>query len=255
MALEQGSDETANAAGQVSSTSQSLAQGASEQSAAVQETSQMITEINHVTERNAESAKTAMNLTESSRNLLATGSQATEKMVNCVIEIKNTAEETAKILKEIDGIAFQTNLLALNAAVEAARAGAAGAGFSVVAQEVRALAMRVTQASHNTAMMIEHSLKAAESGVKMSEDVSKLIKEVHEVGNKVAKRVEMIATDSQTQSRGIGKVNHSVSRSTRWCRPRRRRRRNPRRRPRSSARKPSRCDSSSGNWQAWWIRA
>ena len=93
-------------------------------------------------------------------------------------EIQKSSDETAKIIKVIDEIAFQTNLLALNAAVEAARAGEAGKGFAVVAEEVRNLAMRSAEAAKNTANMIEESVKNSKNGVDIASEVGKVLEEI-----------------------------------------------------------------------------
>src|SRR3974377_2190153 len=82
-------------------------------------------------------------------------------------EISSASEETSKIVKTIDEIAFQTNLLALNAAVEAARAGEAGAGFAVVASEVRNLALKAAEAAKETAKLIEGSVKQIKGGFEL----------------------------------------------------------------------------------------
>ena len=93
------------------------------------------------------------------------------RMQEAIDQIHKSSDETAKIIKVIDEIAFQTNLLALNAAVEAARAGEAGKGFAVVAEEVRNLAIRSAEASKSTSNLIEASVKNAQHGVTISNDV------------------------------------------------------------------------------------
>src|SRR6185369_5792552 len=95
------------------------------------------------------------------------------RMNDAIGKIKTSSDQTAKIIKTIDEIAFQTNLLALNAAVEAARAGEAGKGFAVVAEEVRSLARRSAEAARNTADLIEGSVKNAEAGVRLSDEVAR----------------------------------------------------------------------------------
>jgi methyl-accepting chemotaxis protein len=125
-------------------------------------------------------------------------------------EISRASEETSKIIKTIDEIAFQTNLLALNAAVEAARAGEAGAGFAVVADEVRNLAMRAAEAAKNTANLIEGTVKKVQEG---SELMKKTDAEFREVASSVGKSSELvgeISAASQEQAQGIEQINKAV---------------------------------------------
>jgi len=126
-------------------------------------------------------------------------------------EISKASEETSKIIKTIDEIAFQTNLLALNAAVEAARAGEAGAGFAVVADEVRNLAMRAAEAAKNTANLIEGTVRKIKEG---SEVVQKTNVEFSEVQTSAAKMGELIgeiSAASAEQAQGIGQISKAVS--------------------------------------------
>jgi len=126
-------------------------------------------------------------------------------------DISKASEETSKIIKTIDEIAFQTNLLALNAAVEAARAGEAGAGFAVVADEVRNLAMRAASAAKDTAEMIDGTVKKVHEGVKIASTTSEAFTHVTESSKKVAQLVAEISEASKEQSEGISQVNIAIT--------------------------------------------
>ena len=118
------------------------------------------------------------------------------RMEEAINLIKNSATQTSKIVKTIDEIAFQTNLLALNAAVEAARAGDAGKGFAVVAEEVRSLAARSAEAAKNTADLIDESVKNAEGGVRITEEVSGSLRDIVDLSDKVGSLIAEIAASS-----------------------------------------------------------
>jgi len=132
-------------------------------------------------------------------------------MAKAITEITRSSEETGKIIKIIDEIAFQTNLLALNAAVEAARAGEAGAGFAVVADEVRSLAMRAADAAKNTSNLIETTIKAVRNGNELTRSTQEAFKANMEIAVKVSNLVDEIAAASQEQSQGIEQVNQAVA--------------------------------------------
>jgi methyl-accepting chemotaxis protein len=125
-------------------------------------------------------------------------------------EISKASEETSKIIKTIDEIAFQTNLLALNAAVEAARAGEAGAGFAVVADEVRNLAMRAADAAKNTAELIEGTVKKVKDGSELVTSTNDAFTEVAQSSSKVGELVGEIAAASSEQAQGIEQVNKAM---------------------------------------------
>ena len=209
--LAMGAEQTAAAAGQVSNASLSLAEGASEQAAAVEESSASLHGILLIVKQNAASAAEANILATGTENAATAGSAAMERMLDAIEKIKISADETARIIKTIDEIAFQTNLLALNAAVEAARAGEAGKGFAVVAEEVRSLAQRSAEAAKSTSEMIEESLQNTESGVAISKDVAKSLTEIAEGTTKVNALIDQIDLASQEQTMSIEQITTGVS--------------------------------------------
>jgi methyl-accepting chemotaxis protein len=133
-----------------------------------------------------------------------------QRLSQAIVDIKRASDETAKIVKTIDEIAFQTNLLALNAAVEAARAGDAGKGFAVVAEEVRNLAMRSAEAAKNTARLIEEAVHKAEGGVTLNQEVLQNLEEIVSQVHKVSEVIGEIAAASEQQQQGVVQLNTAV---------------------------------------------
>ncbi len=164
-----------------------------------------------MTKQNADNAQQANGLSSEARKSAGMGTEAVSRMNTAIQQIQKSSDETAKIIKVIDEIAFQTNLLALNAAVEAARAGEAGKGFAVVAEEVRNLAMRSAEAAKNTANMIQESVKNAKNGVDIASEVTKVLDEIVLNVGKTTDLVSEIAAASQEQAQGIDQVNTAVT--------------------------------------------
>ncbi|MFA5903624.1 MAG: methyl-accepting chemotaxis protein [Desulfobacula sp.] len=209
--LTEGAGQVASASGQVSSSSQAMAEGASEQAASIEETSSSMEEMSSMTKRNAENAGNADGLMKDVNQVVITANSSMGQLTRSMDEISKASEETSKIIKTIDEIAFQTNLLALNAAVEAARAGEAGAGFAVVADEVRNLAMRAATAAKDTAQLIEGTVKKVNDGSNLVSTTNEAFIKVAESSGKVGTLVAEIAQASKEQSNGIDQVNLAIA--------------------------------------------
>ncbi len=197
--------------GEIAAASQSVATSASEQAAAIQETSASLEELTAMASQNSDNATQADQLMTAAIDQAQSAGQSMERLSSAMQDITTSSTKIANIVDTIDEIAFQTNLLALNAAVEAARAGEAGAGFSVVADEVRNLAMRAADAARETSELIDGTVKTIKGGSALVGDTSKAFGDMVENANKVATFMNEIATASQEQTNGIRQINTAVT--------------------------------------------
>jgi methyl-accepting chemotaxis protein len=209
--LTDGAEQVAAAANQVSSASQSLAEGTTEQASSLEETSASLEEMSSMTKQNADNANQARSMMKEANQIVEKVTRHMTDMSGAIGDITRSSEETGKIIKTIDEIAFQTNLLALNAAVEAARAGEAGAGFAVVADEVRNLAMRASEAAKNTSNLIENTIKAVRNGNELTSATQQAFNENAAISKKIGQLIDEIATASEEQAQGIGQIGQAVT--------------------------------------------
>ena len=209
--LHMASSQVSAASTQISCGSEQMAESSSENASSLEEISSSLEEMSAITKQNADNAKEANKLATDSSESARLGNEAMTRMVQAIEMIKASSDETAKIIKTIDEIAFQTNLLALNAAVEAARAGEAGKGFAVVAEEVRNLAQRSAEAAKNTSSLLQDSQNNANNGVSVSQEVSVSLESISGSVEKVTMLISEVNTANQEQSKGIDQLNQAVS--------------------------------------------
>ncbi len=208
--ISQSSSQVASGSEQVSSGAQALSQGATEQASSVQELAATISEISDKVTENAENARQANATAGSVSTEMNASNEKMQQMIQAMGDISNCSSEIGKIIKTIEDIAFQTNILALNAAVEAARAGAAGKGFAVVADEVRNLASKSAEASKNTSVLIENSLKAVENGTQIAGETAQSLLQAVNAVNKMTGIIGQISEASSNQADSISQITMGV---------------------------------------------
>ncbi len=199
-----------DASADISAGSGALARGATSQAAAVEQSSASLHELGAMAQSTTEHARAARQMADTTRDAAASSVEAMKALSGAMEKIKRSADETAKIVRTIDEIAFQTNLLALNAAVEAARAGDAGRGFAVVAEEVRSLALRSAEAARNTSDLIADSVAHAATGAKLSADVSARLADIDSHVQKVRDVITEIASANEQQADGVLQITTAI---------------------------------------------
>lgn len=204
-------DQVVSASTEIADSASSLAEGASEQASSVEQVSATVEESTAINTQNSSNAREADILAKDAQSSAQDGAAKGEELILAMGEINTSSERISKIIKTIDEIASQTKLLALNAAVEAARAGEHGLGFAVVADEVKSLAQRSSDASTETAAIIEESISQTRKGSEISKMTSQAFQDILERISKTSNLIGEISISAKEQSEGMNQIATAMS--------------------------------------------
>lgn len=204
------SDQVAAGSDQVSAGAQALSQGATEQASSVEELAATISVVSDMINKNSGDAQHATEKTNEAGEKLMEAASQMQKLIGAMEEISTSSDETKKIIKTIEDIAFQTNILALNAAIEAARAGDAGKGFAVVADEVRNLAAKSAEAAQNTTKMIEDTVLAIENGNSLVNEAADMMGKVKDAAMEVTEITARISDSTNEAAESIRQISVGI---------------------------------------------
>lgn len=199
-----------HSANAMTQSSDTQARSASEQAATLEESSATLVGLSQMANKNAQTTEQASRVFEQTRQLTTDGTAKMDSMQSAMADIVEASKQIEKIIRTIEEIAFQTNILALNAAVEAARAGEAGAGFGVVAEEVRNLAQKCTEAARDTSKIIQSNENRTSQGTQLCDAVGKSLAEINQQVEELNQMVAGIARATKEQSEGIEQLNSGV---------------------------------------------
>ena len=199
------------ASAQVAQNAQMIASGTNAQTQLVDDLQDITSEISKAVEKNNQNLIETEKLFTDTVSTVEDGTNEMHNLSDSMEEINQTSEEIKKIVKTIEDIAFQTNILALNAAIEAARAGVAGKGYAVVADEVGNLANKTTEAAKNTVNLIENSVLAAQKGDYHAKNMSRLLNEIYEKSENVLGIMNLVSEASNKQTNSIFRINDDIS--------------------------------------------
>lgn len=195
---------------QVALGGQNLAQNSAEQSATTERLTDSLELVSQHIQENAEHSLSMNHMTKSALIEIQQGDQEMQKMLQSMESIDSSAKQIQHIIRVIDDIAAQTNILALNAAIEATRAGEAGKGFSVVADEVRNLALKSAEAAKSTTDLIENTIQSVSEGMKnvvqTAEAFNKIVEQTQTIDTLVGKVTESL----ETQAKSVTDLNEGM---------------------------------------------
>lgn len=197
-------------ANEVSAGAQALSQGAIQQKDSIDGLVSNMTDMTAQIQSNAVRCSNANDLVSKATGYTAEADTRIEQLVAANKNIDQSSAQIVSIIKTIQDIAFQTNILALNASVEAARAGAAGKGFSVVSEEVKNLAARSSEAAKNTSNLIGRSIEDVKTGTETTNLVLSAMQVIGECIQSIKTHMDEIALASVQQSEMIVSVEDRI---------------------------------------------
>jgi len=195
---------------QVNEAIRSVAEGASTQAADLEEAAAAIQQLSAAIRTAQHSSEGAADLARKGEQVFSAADRSMRDAASSMSDIAQASEETGKIVRTIDEIAFQTNLLALNAAVEAARAGEAGKGFAVVAEEVRNLANRAAEAAAITSSRIAEAITSSQGGASLVSEATEAFGSAAASEKAISGLIQEISNSSREQSDGVESINQAV---------------------------------------------
>ncbi len=195
----------------LSTSAMNLSTGASEQASFVEQLNASITLVNQQIQETSEKSKSANALSQKSMESAKSGNEGMAQMLSSMDEIITSSNNTSQIIKVIDEIAFQTNLLALNAAIEAARAGEHGKGFSVVAEEVRSLASRSSEAAKDTTSLIEETILKINDGMQIAQETADALKKIVAETDYISGIISDMNTAMMGQTEVVAQIKEGIN--------------------------------------------